>query len=398
MKKINRLRELTFIIFIMSPLLSLPLIIKGIYHRDKVAFFLFAIFMGFAAYLTLPFADLFRHTLMYYDYGKLPSADFKINFGLGGEWFIPVMDRFLYLNGIGFEFLRLLEAVISFLQLYVICNWFIKRSDYIYTPKQIFSRFIILFLFFEFLYMITGMRFGFAMCQYIFGLHLLLNLNKKILSLIFFYFACAIHTSFNFFIPITFLIYITKPSKKNIIPLFMFVLLVSTSVEHILLPMMGRRAEWYFSEDSEGWGNTTIYGFIFSLVPKLCTIPFIVMLIRNYSNDNKWARMYLAWLILGITLINNFVVLQRVTWVLNMLGVFLLMSLEWKIAIKYKLKRWIMYSGIALTLFNTLNFKTFFLKSDYYRLFYPVPVILSQEYELDWILRNIDNNSLKNSD
>lgn len=55
-------------LFLLSPLLALPYILLGIYRQERSAYFFFALFLGFLAWLQVPLSDLFRHSLNIYHY------------------------------------------------------------------------------------------------------------------------------------------------------------------------------------------------------------------------------------------------------------------------------------------------------------------------------------------
>lgn len=67
----------TFSLFLISPLFSLPLILYGVYHRYKSSILFFALFVGLMGYLTPPVSDLYRHTIDYYSYEFLSWKAFR---------------------------------------------------------------------------------------------------------------------------------------------------------------------------------------------------------------------------------------------------------------------------------------------------------------------------------
>jgi hypothetical protein len=78
----------------------------------------------------------------------------------------------------------------------------IETSEREYTYGEVFMRFCIMYLFFEFIMTTSGVRYGFAVCQYIYALHLVFNKKSWLPALFFALFATQIHVSFAFFIPI----------------------------------------------------------------------------------------------------------------------------------------------------------------------------------------------------
>ena len=100
------------ILFCMSPLLFLPFVVKGMRKGESWAFILFAVFLGLWAWLTIPFADLFRHAEHYYSYLGEPYSViweeyFLENNTLEYDIVIPTIDWLMVNNGIPYQYLRL---------------------------------------------------------------------------------------------------------------------------------------------------------------------------------------------------------------------------------------------------------------------------------------------------
>ena len=66
-------------LFLLSPLLALPYILLGIYRQERSAYFFFALFLGFLAWLQVPLSDLFRHSLNIYHYLDKPFSYAYVN-------------------------------------------------------------------------------------------------------------------------------------------------------------------------------------------------------------------------------------------------------------------------------------------------------------------------------
>ena len=64
----NKKDLLLLFLFLISPLLSFPFILVGMYERRKASFVYFSLFMGLFSFLTYPASDLFRHFENYYYY------------------------------------------------------------------------------------------------------------------------------------------------------------------------------------------------------------------------------------------------------------------------------------------------------------------------------------------
>lgn len=97
-------------LFLLSPLLALPYIILGIYRGEKSAYFLFSLFLGFLAWLQIPFADLFRHTMNAYNYCEKPFDRVFNN----SDFIIPLANWVLMKYHIPYQYLRLFSVTECF--------------------------------------------------------------------------------------------------------------------------------------------------------------------------------------------------------------------------------------------------------------------------------------------
>ena len=73
-QKIKNIAFCICLIFILHPLLCLPLIIIEVYNKRHYALILLGCFMGLCAMLWPPTGDLYRHTMDYFDYIVLTVA------------------------------------------------------------------------------------------------------------------------------------------------------------------------------------------------------------------------------------------------------------------------------------------------------------------------------------
>ena len=78
--------------------------------------------------------------------------------------------------------------------------------------------------------------------------------------------------------------------------------------------------------------------------------------------------------------------LYRLTFVLSTIGIFLLLEIEQHFYIR---KRFI------TTLCNTVNYRSIILNSRYQYIAMPVPVILQDHYDKQWILEHVNGNKMK---
>ncbi len=380
--------------FFFSPLLSIPLIFAGFKNRSYGAFFLYALLLGTFAYVMLPYQDLYRHSLGYYSWAGVPFSSITFyDFTLNG--IMTYIEWCMVNYNIPFEYLRVVNVIIAFLLLSKVFNYLLLHSNRNYTKQQIFSRLLIFLLFFDFFYTAEGVRFGVALSFYIYSVHELIDLNSKFKCIIFVIFAACIHLSFIFLAPLSFLIYNLKLKKSQafilIVALFFIFGVLISQFAYIL----GPRAEWYFSNNEDGvssYGAMTGFGLIGYFLPKLASIPFIIILFRYYDVKNKWNRIALSWLIISMVTITNPVIFYRTIWVFMAMGIYLLISIEKRIIIKNKLIRYIIIGGFVFVAVNTARYAYSMTRSPLIsKIIIPVPFLYSTHpyFDLDWLDRNV---------
>ena len=383
---------LTFCILIICPILSLPLIFLGIYKRYQGATIFFALFLAIFAYLLCPLEDLYRHTLNYYYWEGKTIHSIKFD-DLQLNGIIVYLYQFMVNHDIPFDFIRLIEAPVSFLLFVNIFIYKLKHSSAAYTHKDLFLRFVILFLFFDYLYTIIGVRYGFALSIYLYGLHFAIDRNKKFKSFILFLIAALIHSSFFLLGLLSLILYRINFNKRTAIILAITVYFVLNFLLIKFGYLLGNRLEWYFSSKSivSRYSEMSFFGIVGFWLLKSCAIPFVYLLYKYYDKTSKWRRISIVWFIISLAFIGNAVFFYRTWWVFMSIGIFLLLDIEQKILLQRYIIKILIFCGLIFTTFNTLQYRSFILHSRYYELTKPIPYILSDSYSLEWVKNNINN-------
>lgn len=377
----------------LCPLLSIPFIVYGIYHQQKGAYALLSLLLGVFAFISAPSGDLYRHYCQYNYFAIRPFSSITwVDISLNGV--LPCLYWIMARANIGFSYLRFFELSVGF---YLICNIFnymINTSNANYSKKDTFIRFALLFLFFDFLYTTMGVKFGFALCTYLYSLHLVLNKQKWTTGIIFFVITCMWHSSFLFTGPFVYAIYLIKPQKKSAIILCILLAIVIPLIISIIgVILFGRRFDFYFSNKADNvtsYSAMTKIGLLLYILPKLTIIPFAIILLRKYVTESAWCRIALGWFMLSVILITNAVAFYRFWWAFMSIGVFLILDLESKNGLfASKTIHKLVICGILFTALNCLVYHKEIIYSNYYRSIYPIPLVINSDYEKRWVLKNI---------
>lgn len=382
------------ILLLLSPLVALPYIVYGIYRRFRGAVVCLALFLGIFAYIAVPYQDLFRQMLTFYSCKGKPITfdDVYLN-GI-----IVYVYSFFINNGLTFDLLRLFLVPISFILLYSILRYKIVNSNHEYTYFEINYRILILFLFYDLLYTIYGVRFGFALSLYLFGIHVAFDRHRVLHSALFLVLAAGIHQAFLLLGIFAYFLLKTRLSVRNCVILgvasfVIFTLLLSSFGQQIL----GARFDWYFSGKgtNTSYSHMTTFGILGFILPKICAIPFAFILFKYYDIESKWFKLGLAWFLMSIIFISNAVLFYRIWWVFMTIGVFLILEIDNREELKWKFIRRILFFGLSFTLLNSFTFHSYLENYPFVELSKPVPVILSKHYNKNDVIKlnmKMENN------
>lgn len=379
---------MAFIFYLISPLLSLPFILLDVKNRKKGAILLFAIFLGTFAYCTIPLQDLFRHLANYENYSTYKISDFSyFDFEMNGivVYLYSIMG---HLN-IPFDILRFITTALGFYLLSNVFEWKINNSQRRYSKKSYFLHFLILTFYFDITYTIAGVRYGVALCFYIYGSHLILERNSTIRGLLWIISAMLYHPSFLFLTLASYTLYFLKINKRTIIIFSLFAFICMSFLFSHYSYLLGNRADWYINstEGSSSYKAMTIYGFLGFVLPKLCGIPIVILLLKFYNSQSIWMRLSLSWFVLSIICLNNAVFFYRVWWGFMATGVYVLIDYEVLKGIDLKYVKIFLTSSILFSILSLIPVKNFIIRSKYERLLLPTPLIINEHYTTSDILK-----------
>ena len=378
-----------FLLLIISPILSLPFILLKIKERSKAAAFLFALFLGTIAYCTIPYQDLFRHLMHYEAISKMGNIsnisafDFEMN-GIS----VYIYWIFSHLS-IPFDYIRLITITIGYYLLFLIFYEKVQTSKIQYSNIEYFVRFLILTLFFDLFYTIAGVRYGIALCLYLYGIFQAFERNSIIKCILFLAFASLYHSSFLYFSIISFIIYKANISKKKAVFYTIIAFICMTLFFKYFGYILGARADWYLNRTSgsTAYSSMTFYGMIGFFIPKLCVVPFAILLLKYFSTNSKWMKMGMVWLILSFISFNNAVFFYRIWWVFMALGIYMFIDYEILYGKDNRKSHRLLASSVLFALSSFIPMNSVITKSNYNQLLLPYPIILEHSYNSTEILK-----------
>lgn len=379
---------MSFFLYLISPILSLPFILLDIRNGKKSAVLVFAIFLGSVAYCTIPLQDLFRHLVHYENYSSYGLSDYSYwDFEMNGI-VVYVYSLMSHLH-IPFDFLRLLTTALSFYLFYKIFDWKIKASPRSYSNKEYFIHFLILTFFFDITYTIAGVRYGVALSFFMYGTHQFIERKSKVLGAFWLICSFLYHPSFLFLTISSYALYFLKINKKTIIVFSLIAFFAMSYFFQHFGYLLGVRESWYVNNSggSSDYKAMTVFGFLGFILPKMCGIPIAVLLLKYFNAKSGWMRLSLSWLVLSIICLNNAVFLYRIWWGFMATGIYVLIEYEILYGINRRIVKRFLLSSVLFTLFSLIPFKNFILQSKYEKLLFPAPYVFSEHYTSSDVLK-----------
>jgi len=383
---------LSVLFLTLCPLLSVPFILYAVYHRQRGAYAVLALLLGIMAFISAPSEDLYRHFCLYSRFSVRPlSAITWMDTSLNG--ILPYLYWLMARLGISFSYLRFFELTVGF---YLLCRIFdemIEQSTVPYTSQERMVRFAIFFLFFDFLYTTMGVKFGFALCTYLYSLHLIIVRHRTAAGLCFFLLTCMWHVSFVFTGPAVHAIYRYKPSRSTVAwACVVLAVVVPVIISIAGSYLFGRRFDFYFSkkaDDVTSYAAMTLPGLMLYILPKLAVIPFALILLKRYTTDTPWCRIATGWFLLAVVMMSNAVTFYRFWWAFMATGPLLVLELERRRRFSQRTLMGLIASGLLFTAFNMTAYHKEVTYSPYYRALYPAPLVIATDFDKRWVFNNI---------
>lgn len=389
----------TFLLFLISPLFSLPLILVGIYKREKSAFILFSLFMGLFSFLTFPASDLYRHFESYFLYESLPWSYFIET--LPGDIFTQLLSYVSANCGIPYEFNRLLTMTMFFLIILFVFNHIIDSSTLVYSRSEIFIRLLICIFLVDYFTALIGVRSGLATIFYLLGIYLAIDCGNKKKMLLCFIMAALIHYSLTFMILVSFFFSLLPQRKFSILLSFLLCTVISgiiidrLEIYFVAHDMIEQAA--YVGDGQWGSGGkelASFRGLMYGWIKRLTILPFIIVWYRYTSNNDYWGRQICGLALLYVLTFNLGTISSRVYWMLVVMLGFYVCKVESLQKIKLHCIKVLFAFAVLFLCAQLFSRRDFLRVSNYSRLVWPVPMILTQHYDINAVYRQLNEEEL----
>lgn len=210
-------KGITFILFLLSPILSLPIILKSIYNKKYSGYVFIALFFSVLSYLYIPHwsNDKMTYFALQQSFVNYSLNDFILYILAERSDFIFYLLIFIF-SKLGVSF-SLTGALITGFTVYMFMWIFRQTLDNYYLSKnKAFSYFLIFLFSFSLPMLLSGMRFYLGASFALVGLYFIFIDGKYLKGFIFLFLAIFTHFSLVVYIPISILFIILK-NKPNIL-------------------------------------------------------------------------------------------------------------------------------------------------------------------------------------
>ena len=173
--KVSKQAGITFLLFMVYPLLSLPLILKGMLDNKKWGFFFFACFMGMIGMLYPPTGDFYRYTEEYIYIKDFNWEQFKDFILIKQECLLPSISYLFSRLNVPFDYSRFIYNFIAYYLLGLIYIDEINKNVHYIKRNSIYF----LGMFISFSLSLYLFRFFFSMILYAYGTYNIVYKRKK---------------------------------------------------------------------------------------------------------------------------------------------------------------------------------------------------------------------------
>lgn len=378
--------------FIASPLLALPFIIHEVHHRQPYAYVLFSLFLALVAFLYPPTHDLWRHNMMYYSYVQHPADSLFVTQN-GLDYVLYSLTALFAKCNIPFEYVRFLLVFFSYVIYFKVFKEVAAQNTILRgSSTNYVNCFWLMFFFIPFFDICCGLRQGFAVALYTYGVYLFYLKGKTCLGCVFLLLSVFTHFSMISVLPLVFLVKF-KPFQINI-KLALVLAVVAYAISLALFGYLNDSVEAVgeqstYTTGSQGVGSDyvasrSIRSHITHAIYYCMAIPLIVFTLKGRIPESK--MYYLAnWLLVLCGLM-----LPYYTVTTRYVLIFMTISIPMFIANCTSTKT-LLFRLEFLFVFLTFGIRAFHerhtilnLSKEYY-IAAPVPVILVQEYDKTWL-------------
>lgn len=385
---------LPILLFILCPIMSLPFIFYYISKRKYEAMTLLSLFMALCSMLWPPTGDLYRHNMMYFEFQKMTTDQFVAFMSMQFD-FVLYLISFLFAKlGLPFEYIRAIFIFTAYQMTFWIFRNCLKLNPSLNKSYMLF--FLLFYLSVLFFVITQGLRYGFAIYLFAFGLYLYL-IDKNRMGLFCMIVSVFIHYSLiPYLLLLLFAKFVTNVSSFKVVILsaiciFTFSSSIGESIINVL-PIgdeLNRTLLIYTSGyySGEFLDDHSLFYQLSRILTSVMVYPLIYFVVRNDIEGEM--HKYAKWLVVLIAIYYaiSSTLFMRISQFFIPIGLCIFVLLYSSKFKRYSLL--VLLCGILSFVSQIYTFRREATISREYMLFCPVAVSLSSEYTYDWIMDNV---------
>ena len=369
---------LSVVLFLVCPALAILSIVMQAYSGKYKNLTILALSISLVALFTPPFADIYRHTLLYFGYESLSDTIIQSN---GHDFIFYTLANLNARNGIPFEYVSFVFVFTCYQISFYLFKELLK-SDKIQqlSRKKIFNIFLCFLLMVPFIAIINGLRMATAAYIALFAWYMVYKQRCFFGSFLFVIALCTHFGAWLFLPLILFSSFKNIKIHKSVFIIVSVSLLLAGGILLQLLPQsflemveLTDKVSGYMENNEERFDETmSINGRIAMYLERLPLIAVMLLILwrRVRLDDRDMSIVYVAiWLSL---LYHPFIVLfQRYGFFVVPVLIFLCMQGQINQPNTNRTAKVLMLSCVIMTFSYIYGYRATFFNTKYYKMFYP---------------------------
>lgn len=370
----------SIVLFILCPALAIVSTLIYIYKGRYNHLTILAMSIAMVTLFTPPFADIYRHTLLYFNYGNYAWAGiFQSN---EHDFIFYSLTHLFAQYNIPFEFISYLFVFTCYQIAFFLFRQVIKSE----TAKEwgTNTRFVVFLCFLlmvPFIAIVNGLRMATAAYIAVFGWYFILN-NKRILGILAYLLACGMHFGAMLFIPLMIFTILPKININRVaFVIGVVILLLLGNILLSLLPPefiatmeLEEQVTSYMTDSVERFDETmSANGLIAMFLERAPLIVIGVLALFNKLHIDYRSKSIIYFVIWLAFLYYPFTVLfQRYAFLAVPILVYLsFRNINQPTGIKFYTHKIIALSCVIMTLSYAYGYRETVKATKYYKMFYP---------------------------
>lgn len=304
------------VLLVLCPFLSLLCSIHGVHKGKLNNLWIISVVMSFAAFISPPFADLYRHTLDYLHYMKY-EYDGYIFFGTSFDFVLYSLSHLFAKYNIPFEYVRAIFVFITYQCSFFIYKTILRQNNFSTNSFEGVCLFWIFFLTVPFIWVVNGLRMATACYLAAVG-YIFFEQKKYFLGVEFAVLSLCFHFGSLLFFPV--FLYsafpLVKINKKSFLIISAFaigvgVLLLKFLPDSVIQSLnMEKQVDLYVNKSQENFADTMSFNGLIAMYLErialwgvLFCMLFGVSCVEHKDSSKIYAYFIFLFLLLPFTIL-----------------------------------------------------------------------------------------------